>query len=64
MLPTALRLAWKKPKLIDNLKDPDNINLDEVMNELLVEGIDKFVQPFQSLMNSLEDKSVVAGLIG
>jgi len=43
-------------KLIDNLKDPDiNINLDEVMNELLVEGIDKFVQPFQ-LMNSLEEK--------
>jgi len=31
-------------KLIDNLKDPD-ININLVMNELLVEGIDKFVQP-------------------
>ena len=44
-------------KLLENLKDPDiNINLDEVMAELLVEGIDKFVQPFQSLMTSLETK--------
>jgi len=44
-------------KLIESLKDPDiNINLDEVMNELLKEGIDKFVQPFNSLMESLEEK--------
>lgn len=43
--------------LIESLKDPDiNINLDEVMDELLVEGIDKFVQPFQSLMKSMEEK--------
>ncbi|MBD2411393.1 transaldolase [Nostoc calcicola FACHB-389] len=43
--------------LIENLKDPDiNIDLDVVMDELLVEGIDKFIQPFQSLMNSLEEK--------
>ncbi|MBH8577329.1 transaldolase [Nostocaceae cyanobacterium CENA369] len=43
--------------LLENLKDPDiNINIDAVMDELLVEGIDKFVQPFQSLMNSLEEK--------
>lgn len=43
--------------LIESLKTPDiNINLDEVMEELLVEGIDKFVQPFQSLMSSLEEK--------
>ena len=43
--------------LIENLKDPDiNINLDEVMDELLVEGVDKFVQPFNSLMQSLEEK--------
>ncbi|HEY9691353.1 MAG TPA: transaldolase [Oculatellaceae cyanobacterium] len=43
--------------LIESLKDPDiNINLDEVMDELLSEGIDKFVQPFQSLMSSLEEK--------
>lgn len=44
-------------RLIENLKDPDiNINIDEVMDELIVEGIDKFVQPFQSLMKSLEEK--------
>jgi transaldolase len=44
-------------QLIDSLKDPDiDINIDEVMDELLVEGIDKFVKPFQSLMNSLEGK--------
>lgn len=43
--------------LIENLKDPDiNIDLDTVMDELLVDGIDKFIQPFQSLMNSLEEK--------
>ncbi|WP_066382822.1 MULTISPECIES: transaldolase [unclassified Anabaena] len=44
-------------QLIESLKDPDiNINLDHVMDELLIEGIHKFVQPFQSLMNSLENK--------
>ncbi|HLO51122.1 MAG TPA: transaldolase [Kamptonema sp.] len=43
--------------LIANLKDPDiDINLDKVMADLLLDGIDKFVQPFQSLINSLEDK--------
>lgn len=43
--------------LLENLKDPDiNIDLDAVMDELLADGIDKFIQPFQSLMNSLEDK--------
>lgn len=43
--------------LIESLKDPDvDINLDTVMDELLTEGIDKFVQPFQDLMTSLEDK--------
>ena len=44
-------------KLIENLKDPDiNIDLDQVMDELLTEGIDKFIKPFQSLISSLEDK--------
>lgn len=43
--------------LLENLKDPDiNINLDEVMDELLTDGIAKFVQPFESLMKSLEEK--------
>ncbi|ACK69938.1 transaldolase [Gloeothece citriformis PCC 7424] len=44
-------------KLIDSLKDPDiNINLDEVMDELLEEGIDKFIKPFESLISSLAEK--------
>jgi transaldolase len=43
--------------LIANLKDSDiAIDLDQVMDELLVEGIEKFVQPFQALMRSLEEK--------
>jgi transaldolase len=53
-LETGVEEAYK---LIESLKDPDiNINLDEVMDELLIEGIDKFVQPFNSLMESLEQK--------
>lgn len=44
-------------KLIENLKDPDvAIEIDQVMDELLVEGIDKFIKPFESLMQSLEEK--------
>lgn len=44
-------------QLIESLQDPDiNIDINVVMDELLVEGIDKFVKPFQSLMNSLENK--------
>ena len=44
-------------QLIKSLKDPDiNIDIDKVMEELLVDGIDKFVKPFESLMSSLEDK--------
>jgi len=43
--------------VIEQLKDPDvDINLDTVMEELLDDGIDKFIQPFNSLMKSLEDK--------
>ena len=43
--------------LIKNLNDPDiDINLAQVMSELLEEGIDKFVQPFESLMKSLQEK--------
>ncbi|PSB16323.1 transaldolase [Phormidesmis priestleyi ULC007] len=43
--------------LINSLKDPDvDINLAEVMNELLVDGIDKFIKPFESLMSSLQEK--------
>lgn len=43
--------------LIESLQDPDvDINLDQVMDELLIDGIEKFVQPFESLMRSLKDK--------
>jgi transaldolase len=44
-------------QLMESLKDPDiNINIDQVMDELLTDGIDKFVKPFESLMASLEAK--------
>jgi transaldolase len=33
-----------------------NIDLDRVMEELLADGIEKFVQPFDSLMKSLQSK--------
>jgi transaldolase len=43
--------------LIDSLDDADvDIDLDTVMEELMTDGIDKFVQPFNALMQSLEDK--------
>jgi transaldolase len=43
--------------VINTLADEDvGINLDEVMDELLEEGIDKFIKPFQSLVASLEAK--------
>ncbi len=43
--------------LLDSLKEPDiDIDLDEVMYELLEEGIYKFVRPYDSLMQSLADK--------
>ncbi|GAA6623700.1 transaldolase [Scytonema sp. NUACC26] len=44
-------------QLIESLKDPDiNIDINTVMDELLSEGIDKFIKPFESLMKSLETK--------
>jgi transaldolase len=43
--------------LIERLQDADiGINLDAVMDELLADGIDKFIKPFESLMRSLQDK--------
>jgi transaldolase len=43
---------------IASLQDADvNINLEEVMEELLVDGIEKFVQPFHKLMASLQAKA-------
>jgi len=44
-------------QLMETLKDPDvNIDLDQVMAELLDEGIDKFVKPYESLISSLDNK--------
>ncbi|MGJ3245733.1 MAG: transaldolase [Elainellaceae cyanobacterium] len=44
-------------KLLQSLNDPDiQISLHQVMEELLEEGIEKFNQPFHSLMESLEQK--------
>ncbi|MBE9045570.1 transaldolase [Pleurocapsales cyanobacterium LEGE 10410] len=44
-------------QLIASLQDPDiNIDLKGVMEELLEEGIDKFVRPFDSLQQTLEEK--------
>ncbi len=44
-------------QLLDSLSDPDiYIDLEVVMAELLEDGIVKFVQPFESLLQSLEDK--------
>jgi transaldolase len=44
-------------QLMESLKEPKvGIELDQVMDELLAEGIDKFVQPFDSLMKSMEEK--------
>jgi transaldolase len=44
-------------RLVASLKDADvNIDLDAVMDELLIDGIDKFVKPFDSLMKSLDGK--------
>ncbi len=45
-------------RLVASLKDSDvNIDLDTVMGELLIDGIDKFVKPFDSLMKSLASKA-------
>ncbi len=45
-------------QLIKSLEDPDvQINLDQVMAELLEEGIEKFVQPYDDLILSLQDKA-------
>lgn len=45
-------------KLMESLKDPDiQIDLDRVMAELLEEGIEKFTQPYNELMKSLEEKT-------
>jgi transaldolase len=45
-------------QVIASLQDADvQINLDAVMEELLIDGIEKFVQPFHKLMASLQAKA-------
>ncbi|MFZ1029288.1 MAG: transaldolase [Limnoraphis robusta] len=45
-------------QLMESLQDPDiQIDLDQVMAELLEEGIDQFTQPYDELMQSLTDKA-------
>jgi transaldolase len=45
-------------QVIAHLNHPDiQINLDSVMAELIEEGIDKFIQPYESLMSSIEEKT-------
>lgn len=47
----------KAQQLIASLQEPDiNIDLDQVMQQLLEEGIDKFIQPFDSLQQTLSEK--------
>jgi transaldolase len=42
---------------IAGLNDPEvGIDLDQVMEELLADGIDKFIQPFDTLMQAISDK--------
>lgn len=44
-------------QLLESLSSPDvQIDLDAVMMELLEEGIEKFVQPFESIMRSTQNK--------
>lgn len=49
---TDLDAAYKIAETLPQV----GVNLDEVMAELLADGIEKFIQPFDSLMKSLEAK--------
>lgn len=47
----------KAHTLIANLKAPDiDIDLEQVMNEVAKDGIDKFIQPYQAVIQSLKEK--------
>jgi len=53
----VLTHAHAAQTLLNSLSDPDiNINIDTVMDELLEEGIQKFIKPYDSLLNSLESR--------
>ncbi len=42
-------------QIMDQL-DEAGINLDQIMDQLLEEGVEKFVTPFDQLLNSIEEK--------
>lgn len=45
-------------QVFETLSDPDvNIDIDEVMDELLAEGIEKFAKPYDSMLDSLAQES-------
>ncbi len=53
----SIWIDYLNRNIFESLQEPDiKLNVDQVMDELLGEGIDKFVQPFDSLMQSLENK--------
>lgn len=56
---TDLEAAYQLTKTLPEI----GINIDEVMTELLIEGIDKFIQPFDSLKKSLEAKAKQLALV-
>lgn len=49
---TGIEAAYQITETLEKL----GINIDEVMTELLEDGIEKFIQPFESLKKSLESK--------
>jgi transaldolase len=53
-LETDLEQAYQ---LIEKIKEPYfDIHLDQVMEDVLQDGIAKFIEPYQSLISSLEEK--------
>lgn len=45
-------------QVFESLKHPDiNIDMDQVLDELLKEGIEKFVNPYDSLLESIENQA-------
>ncbi len=57
--PNRVEEAVEKARTtLNSLGDPDiQIDLDQVMNELIEEGIQKFADPYDELMQSLEEKT-------
>ncbi len=44
--------------MFETLNDPDiDIDIDDVMDELIEEGIEKFVKPYDLLLESIENQA-------